>query len=189
VGASIESDLLWALGFGALAYLLGSVPFALLITRWRAGVDVRQVGSGHAGATNTMRAAGWGAGILVLLLDAAKGALAAAIPMLMGAPAWAMAIAGAAVVIGHCWPVFAGMRGGMGMASGAAALLVIWPFGFALALFGARQRPDRVVGGAIMAARRRGMGSGSGGRVGGGDHCRAGHQRLAPRLSGTLVGP
>ena len=126
--------MLWALGIGALAYLLGSVPFAVLVTRWRAGVDVRQVGSGHAGATNTMRAAGWGAGILVLLLDAAKGALAVAIPRHVGAPGWVMAFAAAGVVIGHCWPVFAGLRGGMGMASGAAALLVIWPFGLVLAL-------------------------------------------------------
>ena len=126
--------MLWALGIGALAYLLGSVPFAVLVTRWRAGVDVRQVGSGHAGATNTMRAAGWGAGILVLLLDAAKGALAVAIPRHVGVPGWVMAFAAAGVVIGHCWPVFAGLRGGMGMASGAAALLVIWPFGLVLAL-------------------------------------------------------
>lgn len=123
-----------ALGFGALAYLLGSVPYGLLVTRWRAGVDVREIGSGHAGATNTMRAAGWGAGILVLILDAAKGALGVAIPMLMGETGWILAVAAVATVIGHCWPIFAGWRGGMGVASGAGALLILWPFGLILAV-------------------------------------------------------
>ena len=59
-----------------LSYVLGSIPFALWITRWKAGIDVRQAGSGHAGATNAMRAAGWWVGILVMALDLGKGFLA-----------------------------------------------------------------------------------------------------------------
>lgn len=123
-----------ALVAGAIAYGLGSIPFAVLITRWKAGIDVRSVGSGHAGATNTMRAAGWGAGILVLVLDLAKGYLAVWLAQRLGGSEYSLALAAGMVMIGHCWPLYAGFRGGMGMASGGGALLVIWPLGFVLAV-------------------------------------------------------
>lgn len=114
-------------------YLLGSIPFALWITRWRTGEDVRQHGSGHAGATNTMRVAGWGAGIMVVVLDISKGALAVVLADRYG-PAGAAPLAAAAVVIGHCWPLFARFRGGMGAATAAGAVLGSWPLGFVLAI-------------------------------------------------------
>jgi glycerol-3-phosphate acyltransferase PlsY len=123
-----------ALVAGAIAYGLGSIPFAVLITRWKAGIDVRSVGSGHAGATNTMRAAGWGAGILVAVLDIAKGYFAVWLAQRLGGSEYTLALAAGMVMIGHCWPLSAGFRGGMGMASGGGALLAIWPLGFILAV-------------------------------------------------------
>lgn len=124
----------WVPITGIVAYGLGSIPFALLITRWKVGIDVRSVGSGHAGATNTMRVAGWGAGILVLVLDFAKGYLAVWLAQRLDGSVLTQAVAAGMVVIGHCWPLYAGFRGGMGMASGGGALLVIWPLGFILAV-------------------------------------------------------
>ena len=122
------------IAFAVIAYLLGSIPFALLVTRLFAGVDIRSQGSGHAGATNAMRTAGWTAGIIVMLLDIGKGYLAVWLAIRFGSTAAAPIVAGAGVVIGHCWPVFSGFRGGMGMASGGGALLAIWPLGFVLAV-------------------------------------------------------
>lgn len=118
---------------GVLGYLLGSIPFALLITRLRTGRDVRQFGSGHAGATNAMRVAGWGAGVLVVVLDIGKGAAAVWWASRYG-PNGAAVLAAAAVVIGHCWPAFARFRGGMGAATAAGAVLGAWPLGFVLAV-------------------------------------------------------
>jgi glycerol-3-phosphate acyltransferase PlsY len=119
---------------GLVAYILGSLPFALWISRARAGVDLRKHGSGHAGATNTMRVAGWGAGLSVLVLDVGKGSLAVWLADRISAWPWVSALAGGMVVLGHCWPILAGFRGGMGMASGAGALLAAWPLGFVLAV-------------------------------------------------------
>jgi glycerol-3-phosphate acyltransferase PlsY len=127
-------ELLKILLMGAVAYSLGSISFSILITRWKAGIDVRSVGSGHAGATNTMRTAGWIAGILVLVLDVGKGYLAVWLAQRWATSPWGMVVAAGMVVVGHCWPIFAGFRGGMGMASGGGALLAIWPLGFVLAV-------------------------------------------------------
>lgn len=119
---------------GALGYGLGSIPFAVLVTHWRTGVDVRSIGSGHAGATNTMRIAGWGPGILVAVLDLGKGFVAVWLIQKLGSSPLSPAIAAGTAVIGHCWPLFAGFRGGMGVASGSGGLLAIWPLGFVLAV-------------------------------------------------------
>ena len=130
----IMEPVLKTIAFAFTAYLLGSIPFAILVTRAKAGVDVRGSGSGHAGATNTMRAVGWTAGILVLVMDVGKGSLAVWLAARYGGTEVAPIVAAAFVVIGHCWPIFAGFRGGMGMASGGGALLAIWPLGFVLAV-------------------------------------------------------
>jgi glycerol-3-phosphate acyltransferase PlsY len=116
------------------SYLLGALPFALWITRWKTGADVRSVGSGHAGATNVMRATGWATGILVLVLDLAKGYLGLWIALQLTPEPVMLGISAALIVIGHCWPVFAVFRGGMGMAAGGGALLAIWPLGFILGI-------------------------------------------------------
>ncbi len=119
---------------GCLAYVLGSISFAVLVTRWKAQMDVRTIGSGHATATNTMRAAGWMAGLLVLVLDFAKGFLAVWFAQSVLDSVWGAVFAAGMVVIGHCWPFSAGFRGGMGMASGGGALCAIWPLGFVMAV-------------------------------------------------------
>jgi glycerol-3-phosphate acyltransferase PlsY len=116
------------------SYAAGSIPFALWITRWKAGIDVRLAGSGHVGATNAMRAAGWWAGILVMVLDLSKGFLALQITRALSLSPLMLGLSAALVVIGHCWPFLANFRGGMGMAAGGGALLAVWPLGFVLAI-------------------------------------------------------
>jgi len=117
-----------------LAYLAGSLPFGLWITRLVKGVDVRDSGSGHITTTNTIRQAGWAAGAAVLLLDLAKGFLPVWLALRLGQPDWAAAVAAGLVVAGHCWPVFAQFRGGMGLASTGGAILAVSPLGFAIGL-------------------------------------------------------
>ncbi len=122
------------LPFWLWGYLSGSLPFALWITRLVKGVDVRASGSGHATTTNTIRQAGWGPGLLVLLLDMVKGFLPVFFAMRADLPAWAIGITAALAVAGHCWPLFAGFRGGMGLAVTGGALLAASLPGFLLAL-------------------------------------------------------
>lgn len=111
-----------------LAYLLGSLPFAYLVVRWRAGGDLRQLGSGTVGATNAARVLGKGWGLLVMVLDVGKGVAAVWLSRLAtGNPAWHVAAACAAVV-GHCFPLWLSFRGGKGLATSAGALLVLSPW-------------------------------------------------------------
>jgi glycerol-3-phosphate acyltransferase PlsY len=91
---------------------------------------VRSSGSGHATATNTLRQAGWGAGILVLLLDLAKGFVPVYMAGRFGYSAWVIPVTAALTVVGHCWPLFAGFRGGMGLATSGGAILALSPQGF-----------------------------------------------------------
>lgn len=116
-----------------LAYLAGSVPFALVIVRLLTGKDVRTVGSGNVGATNATRAAGWPAGLLVLVLDVAKGMLPVmAMQAYDPAARWVGATAVAAV-LGHCFPLWLRFRGGKGIATGFGAFLPIAPVPLAAA--------------------------------------------------------
>lgn len=117
---------------GVLSYVAGSLPSAVLITRWARGIDVREAGSGHAGATNTLRTAGWLPGLLVALLDVGKGFLA--VKLALGGGHAMGIVAAAAVVVGHCWPVFAQFRGGMGVATAGGSLLAAGPLGLAIAV-------------------------------------------------------
>jgi glycerol-3-phosphate acyltransferase PlsY len=117
-----------------LGYLLGSLPFALWITRLVKGVDVRDAGSGHVTTTNTIRQAGWAAGALVLALDLGKGFLAVWLARHAGLSGWSLALTGSLAVAGHCWPLFAQFRGGMGLATMGGALIAISPLGFLIAL-------------------------------------------------------
>jgi glycerol-3-phosphate acyltransferase PlsY len=119
--------------FWLLGYLLGSLPFALWITRIAKGVDVREGGSGHVTTTNTIRQAGWAAGAVVFLLDFGKGFLAVYLAKSAGLPDWSIGMTGALAVAGHCWPLFAQFRGGMGLATTAGALTAVSPLGFLLA--------------------------------------------------------
>ncbi len=119
---------------GLLAYLVGSLPFSVWVGRIFTGGDVRRSGSGHAGPTNVMRSAGWLAGVLALALEMGKGYAAVRVAQSLSLWMWLPAIAAGLAVIGHCWPIFARFRGGMGMSPAGGALLAIWPLGFVLAV-------------------------------------------------------
>lgn len=108
-----------------IAYVLGTFPSATLIARAN-GVDIGAFGSGNPGASNVTRALGWRKGIWVYILDAGKGALATGLGLALdGRPAayWC----GAAVVVGHMFPVFRRFRGGKGVATGSGVLFVVQP--------------------------------------------------------------
>lgn len=123
-----------AAGIVVLAYLIGSIPFSFLIVKLVAHKDVRRVGSGNVGATNAMRAAGKGAGVLALLLDLAKGIVAVLIARRLGAPPILVGAAAVAAMVGHCYPVWLGFRGGKGVATSAGALGALAPSALLLAL-------------------------------------------------------
>lgn len=113
-----------------LSYLCGSIPFGLMIVRAVAGVDLRTVGSGNIGATNVGRAAGKTWAVIVLLLDALKGAG----PTLAGPwlapeilPQTAQVLAGSAAILGHMFPVWLGFRGGKGVATALGVIAVLSP--------------------------------------------------------------
>lgn len=116
------------------SYLLGSISFSYLIVRLLQGRDVRTVGSGNAGATNVMRAAGKAPGVAALVLDVAKGVTAVAVARALAAPPAVVGAAAAAVVLGHVFPIFLGFRGGKGVATAAGALGALAPPAMALAL-------------------------------------------------------
>jgi glycerol-3-phosphate acyltransferase PlsY len=120
--------ILYAIGFGLLGYLCGSLPFAVWITRLVKGVDVRAAGSGHATSTNTVRQAGLLPGALVFILDVAKGFGPTWLALHYAPAAWIAALTAALAVLGHCWPVFAGFRGGMGLAPANGGMLAAFPF-------------------------------------------------------------
>jgi glycerol-3-phosphate acyltransferase PlsY len=117
-----------------LGYLSGSLPFAIWITRAFKGVDVRQAGSGHATTTNTIRQAGFGAGVIVFLLDFSKGFVPTWLATRFAPAAWIIPLTAALAVIGHCWPVFSNFRGGMGLATTGGSLMAIQPLGFIISL-------------------------------------------------------
>jgi glycerol-3-phosphate acyltransferase PlsY len=113
------------------AYILGSIPFGLLLTKLFGGADVRKEGSGNIGATNVARVAGTLPGILTLLLDAAKGAAAVLLAEhLSSDSAMWMMIAGFAALVGHCFPIWLNFKGGKGVATAAGLFLVLCPLAF-----------------------------------------------------------
>lgn len=112
-----------------IAYLLGSIPFGYLLVRWKTGADVRTKGSGNIGATNVLRTTGKALGILTLLLDVAKGAVAVAITQWLTADdALWCALAALAVLVGHMFPVWLGFQGGKAVASMLGAFFVLTPW-------------------------------------------------------------
>jgi glycerol-3-phosphate acyltransferase PlsY len=108
-----------------LAYALGMFPTAALVTR-RAGKDVTREGSGNPGASNVARLIGWKAGLLVLLLDMGKGALAAGVGLAIDGHRGAY-ILGVAAVLGHVFPITRRFMGGRGVATAAGVLVVVFP--------------------------------------------------------------
>jgi glycerol-3-phosphate acyltransferase PlsY len=120
-----------------LAYLLGSIPFALLLARRWSATDLRLVGSGNLGAANVMRASGLTAGVLVAVLDMAKGAASVWLAERFAANAAAPAAAGLAAIVGHIYPVWLRFRGGKGVATACGVFSVLAPLAVlpALAIF------------------------------------------------------
>jgi acyl phosphate:glycerol-3-phosphate acyltransferase len=117
------------------AYLLGSIPFGLLLARLFGGGDVRKAGSGNIGATNVARVVGPLAGILTLVFDTAKGAAAVWLSgRVTNESATWMMVAGFVVLLGHCFPVWLKFRGGKGVATALGVFLVLCPLAAVSAL-------------------------------------------------------
>jgi acyl phosphate:glycerol-3-phosphate acyltransferase len=113
-----------------LGYLLGSVPFGIVITRAMGLGDLRQIGSGNIGATNVLRTGSKPAALATLILDSGKGAIAVLLARWLSGDDSAAQLAGLAAMLGHCFPVWLGFRGGKGMATFLGTMLALaWPVG------------------------------------------------------------
>src|SRR5579863_10245166 len=127
---TLSAAALWTI---ALAYLLGSIPFGLLLTRLAGTGDIRTIGSGKIGATNVLRTGSKALAALTLVLDAGKGAAAVLIAARFGDDM--AAVAAVFSFLGHLFPVWLGFRGGKGVATaGGIILAYAWPVGLAAAL-------------------------------------------------------
>ncbi len=117
-----------------LSYLLGAIPFGLVIVRTAGLGDIRDIGSGNIGATNVLRTGRKDLALATFLLDSGKGAIAVLIAATVtsGDP-MAMALAGASAFLGHLFPVFLGFKGGKGVATYFGTLLALWPIGLFVA--------------------------------------------------------
>jgi glycerol-3-phosphate acyltransferase PlsY len=129
-----------------VSYLVGSIPTSIIVTKALKGIDIRNFGSGNAGGTNVIRVLGWGPGVFVIILDALKGFIAALVlsrlfyghfPLDNSTPfsdfTVVQIIAGISAILGHTWTVFAGFRGGKGIATAAGMLIGIAPTEVAIA--------------------------------------------------------
>jgi acyl phosphate:glycerol-3-phosphate acyltransferase len=118
----------WFLCF-VCGYLLGSIPVAFLVVKWRFGKDVRQYGSGQAGGSNIYRRFSKKLGILVFLYDILKGILVIGVARILGLNTAQQVVIGLAVIIGHNWPVFLGFNAGRGVATSIGVGLFLLPLG------------------------------------------------------------
>jgi acyl phosphate:glycerol-3-phosphate acyltransferase len=123
--SDFSPNLLW---IPLAAYLLGSIPFGLILSKLFGAGDVRKAGSGNVGATNVARVAGTAAGVATLVLDAGKGAAAVwlAVRFANDSATW-LVVAGMAAMLGHCFPVWLRFHGGKGVATAAGMFLVLCP--------------------------------------------------------------
>lgn len=129
---------IWMLLVLILSYLIGSINFSIIICRIKTGKDIRNFGSGNAGATNTLRTLGKGAGISVLILDVLKTVAAAliSISIYKGDKSAAIYMSAIGTVLGHNYPVWFGFKGGKGIAvSAAAVFLADWKIGLSITAF------------------------------------------------------
>jgi acyl phosphate:glycerol-3-phosphate acyltransferase len=131
-----------------LSYTVGSIPTSVMLSKWRHGFDIRSKGSGNAGGTNVFRVLGWKSGVFVIIMDALKGVIATTVvarlfwdptlPFYNRTPfddfTIIQMICGGAAMIGHVWTIFAGFRGGKGIATGAGMLIGIAPTEFAVSI-------------------------------------------------------
>ncbi len=116
-----------------LSSMAGSIPTSIIDSKLFRGIDIRDFGSGNAGATNVLRVLGWKLALVVMVVDVAKGFVAAYFiaPLAFAAfpshPALVQILAGASAVVGHIYTVFAGFRGGKGVGTGAGVMLALYP--------------------------------------------------------------
>jgi glycerol-3-phosphate acyltransferase PlsY len=110
-----------------LAYLLGSVPFALLIARRWGAADLHRIGSGNLGATNVLRVSGVTAGVLVAVLDIGKGAASVLLAERLSGSGTTSAVAGLAAIVGHVYPIWLRFRGGKGVATACGVFAALAP--------------------------------------------------------------
>lgn len=129
-----------------LSYIIGSIPTSIMLSKWKHGFDIRTKGSGNAGGTNVFRVLGWKSGLLVTVVDIGKGVVATALfsrlfwdptlPFYNKTPfddfTIIQMICGGAAIVGHIWTLFAGFKGGKGIATGAGMLIGIAPTEFAI---------------------------------------------------------
>ena len=127
----MQTEIVWLAPAATLvlAYLLGSIPFGVILTRLAGAGDLRQIGSGNIGATNVLRTGRKGLAAATLLLDLGKGFAAVALAARFGADAIGLpALAALAVFLGHCYPVWLGFKGGKGVATLMGVVLALhWP--------------------------------------------------------------
>jgi acyl phosphate:glycerol-3-phosphate acyltransferase len=121
------------------SYIIGSLPTAIIAGKWLKKIDIRDYGSGNAGATNVFRTLGWKAGLIVLLVDMFKGFvpvfwLAGIIHQNPETLIYYQILAGICAILGHIWTVFAGFRGGKGVGTSAGVFLGLAPLALGLAL-------------------------------------------------------
>lgn len=126
-------DVVLALALVIVGYLMGSIPFGVLIGRWFWGTDVRDYGSGNIGTTNVFRVLGAKAGILVLAFDMGKGFLPTFVASLL-LPPWVAVVVGLVTLLGHTYSVFLRGNGGKGVATGAGVILALMPVVFLVLL-------------------------------------------------------
>ncbi len=120
-----------------LGYFVGSIPWGLLIIKFRLGIDVRRYGSGKTGMTNSLRVAGRSVAIAVLLADAGKAIFMVSLAKALSPEPWIHSAVASAVILGHIWPIFAGFKGGRGIAPGvgASGAVDIWAGAIGLLVF------------------------------------------------------
>lgn len=126
----LSRPLVWVLIVAT--YLVGAVPFGLILARWVRGVDLRTIGSGNIGATNAVRAMGRGWGFVVFAFDFLKSFVPVLLAPQVGTfdahdAEFLQVLVGTAAVLGHCYPVYLGFKGGKGVATGCGAIVAIDP--------------------------------------------------------------
>lgn len=117
---------MWSTIAIVLSYLIGSISFSVVLAKLLKGIDIRQHGSGNAGATNTLRVLGKGPAIMVLVLDILKGIVAIWLGVWLGnGSEWIPAICGLAAIVGHNWPIYFRFRGGKGIATTIGVMVTL----------------------------------------------------------------